>query len=323
LIKISSFQAIEKLVMKPIVIAACLALYVCSAIAAEDGLAFCYKDEECGPSSSVWPELCHEGERQSPIELPADLRPTGTTLLRLIEAYKGDFFRLQNSGHSVSVDFVGESGENEGPTAETFSFPDPLNLKEKREYKFASLHFHWGTSDVTGSEHCIGDVCSAMEAHFVHHLAKYANMSEATTSGDENALTVLGVFINKSVLLSIIPGLSHPSLGPIVKNLNQVAHAAHDGGFTRVEEPIDFTQMIVTQFPVQAYSYKGSLTTPNCNEQVNWFVLKKPATVPEMDLAAFRTSLEDSTGEILDMNHRPVQPLNERRVVLNNAIPTF
>jgi len=308
--------------MKPIIILACVALQAYSAIAAEGS--FCYRDEDgCGPSTSAWPPLCHEGQRQSPIDLPADLTATGKTTLRMFGAYRNDFFRLQNSGHSVSVDFVGESGENEGPTAVTFSFPDSLNLKERREYKFASLHLHWGTgAGMNGSEHCIGNNCALMEIHFVHYLASYASMSEAAASGDENALTVLGVLVNKDSLLSLFPGVSHPSLGPVVKNLEQVNEPAHDGGFVRIEESIDFTQLLITEFPSKVYRYKGSLTTPGCNEQVNWFVLKNPAAIPEGDLQAFRTMLKDSHGAVLDENFRPLQPLNEREVHLTTVFPT-
>jgi carbonic anhydrase len=248
------------------------------------------------------------------------------TKLRLLNAYKGNFFRLQNSGHSVSVDFVGESGQNEGPTSKTFTFPDPLNLKQTREYKFASAHFHWGTNDKLGSEHCVGTKCSSAEVHFVHYSANFSSMADAVASGDESALNVLGVFIDASIVKNLIGKLSntgHPSLAPIVKNLDSVHHASHDGGFVRVDQPIDFTPLIMNELIPQVYSYKGSLTTPGCNEQVNWFVMKAPAKVSSSDLQAFRTKLQDGNGAILNENHRPQLPLNGRKVSLITAIPTL
>jgi len=314
--------------MKPATIVACLALFG-AAIASEEGhgVAFCYRDAEgCGPSTSAWnAAACHEGQRQSPVDLPANLRTTGSTHLRLISAYKGSFFRMQNSGHSVAIDFVGESGQNEGPTSQTFSFPDPLNLNQRRDYKFASAHFHWGRNNTIGSEHTVGGKSTSLEAHFVHYLANYSTLGEAVASGDESALNVLGLFIDVSRVRSFFGRLTNmgsPSLAPIVKNLDKVVHASHDGGFVTVNQPLDFTNLILPGLSQQVYTYKGSLTTPGCNEQVNWFVLKNPATVPASDLEAFRSIIQDSNGDILNENHRPTLALNGRKVSLNSVTPT-
>jgi len=310
--------------MKSAIIVAGLALF-CAVVAEEHATAFCYRDADgCGPTTHAWAEVCHSGERQSPINLPANLIPFGFTKLRLRNAYKGNFFRMSNSGHSVSVDFVGESGQNEGPTGSNFPFPDPLNPSVTRNYKFSSAHFHWGATDNVGSEHTVGSRSSAMEAHFVHYAAKYPTLADAVASGDESALNVLGVMINVSKMPSFVSGLmgnrGHPSLAPIVKNLDQVHHASHDGGFVTVNQTIDFTPLIMNGLLNQVYTYKGSLTTPGCNEQVNWFVLKNQAVATAGDLQAFRSKLQDSNGDILNENHRPVLPLKGRRVNFRNVI---
>lgn len=62
------------------------------------------------------------------------------------------------------------------------------------------------------------------------------------------------------------------------------------------------------------------MTTPGCNEQVNWFVMKYPATASHQDLQAFRTILKDSEGETLMQNHRPLQNQNGRTVRLSKVI---
>lgn len=49
---------------------------------------------------------------------------------------------------------------------------------------------------------------------------------------------------------------------------------------------------------------QGSLTTPPCNEEVSWQVLKQPVELSKAQLQAFR--------RLYPMNARPVQPLNGR-----------
>ena len=57
------------------------------------------------------------------------------------------------------------------------------------------------------------------------------------------------------------------------------------------------------------FRYVGSLTTPPCSEGVRWQVLKQPIEVSKAQIAAFR--------KLYNMNARPVQPLNDRKVEEN------
>jgi len=61
-----------------------------------------------------------------------------------------------------------------------------------------------------------------------------------------------------------------------------------------------------SQLPESAlvFSYIGSLTTPPCTENVEWFVLQTPATASRAQIEAFSSRLGH--------NNRPVQPLNGR-----------
>lgn len=56
------------------------------------------------------------------------------------------------------------------------------------------------------------------------------------------------------------------------------------------------------------YTFKGSLTTPPCSENVRWLVLKNPVTVSKDQTVSFR--------KIYPLNNRPVQPLNGRKIQL-------
>ena len=55
------------------------------------------------------------------------------------------------------------------------------------------------------------------------------------------------------------------------------------------------------------YNFPGSLTTPPCSEEVNWFVLKQPVEMSAAQLKRF--------SALYKHNARPVQPLNGRTVL--------
>ncbi|CAL8068450.1 unnamed protein product [Orchesella dallaii] len=282
---------------------------------------FCYSDEACGPTSSIWNGACQTGTRQSPIDLPYfPLSIFAPPITMNLKNYRGSSFRMQNNGHTIAIDFNGV-----GPSTTPLPFPDPINRnKEIRQYTFASAHFHWGRTDGNGSEHCIQNKCTAMELHLVHYLTSYGSQAAAVASGDPNALAVIGVLIEKSGTNSILTGagLKSDALSPIVRNLQSVEEAET---VIQVNEALDFTPMLkdthgIFKLPVQVYTYKGSLTTPACNEQVNWYVMRRPALTSSNDVLRFRSLPRDEEGRVLSENHRPRQALNGRTVKLSVVV---
>jgi len=78
-------------------------------------------------------------------------------------------------------------------------------------------------------------------------------------------------------------------------------------------EEIDLNRIIPTKLS-NYFRYSGSLTTPGCDEVVEWFVMDGPVlTLSEEQLLDFQT-LENSHGYPILMNSRPVQSLNDRQV---------
>lgn len=67
---------------------------------------------------------------------------------------------------------------------------------------------------------------------------------------------------------------------------------------------------------INSLFFIGSLTTPDCNEQVNWFVMKFLARATHQDLQTFRSLLKDDEGYTLRENHRPLQNPNGRPINL-------
>lgn len=60
-------------------------------------------------------------------------------------------------------------------------------------------------------------------------------------------------------------------------------------------------------------SYKGSLTTPGCNEVVTWLVSINPLPINSENLKLLRL-LKDSKGQRMISNFRPMQSMNGRSV---------
>lgn len=66
-----------------------------------------------------------------------------------------------------------------------------------------------------------------------------------------------------------------------------------------------------TLFPADLsyYTYTGSLTTPPCSENVDWYVLKSYVELGKDQLAAFQKAMGN--------NARAAQPLNTRKILQN------
>ena len=59
------------------------------------------------------------------------------------------------------------------------------------------------------------------------------------------------------------------------------------------------------------FAYAGSLTTPGCDEPVQWLVLQQPVAIAAEQIESFTRLYPD--------NHRPVQPLGRRSIVLDST----
>lgn len=61
------------------------------------------------------------------------------------------------------------------------------------------------------------------------------------------------------------------------------------------------------------YTYKGSLTTPECNEAVTWTVFAQPLPISLSDISKLWI-LQDSNGNLIRNNYRTLQARNSRPV---------
>ena len=137
------------------------------------------------------------------------------------------------------------------------------------EFKLLQFHFHGK------SEHTVNGKRYDMVAHLVHQNPK------------TKQLAVVAVFFEE--------GKNDAILDNILGNI---------GGEIRIDP-----QDLLPEDTAHYYHYIGSLTTPPCSENVQWYLLKQPAQASKEQIEAFRKYYVD--------NERPVQELYDRHIESN------
>ncbi|XP_077099453.1 carbonic anhydrase 14 [Siphateles boraxobius] len=191
---------------------------------------------------------------------------------------------------------------NNGHTLQ-LSLPSSMRIVRGFDHVYvaAQLHFHWGTTEVPGSEHTVDNVHFPAEIHVVHYNSKYANLIEAASKAD--GLAVLGGFIgiglhendNYEKILSALTDISIEESNTEIPGFN-VRHLLPNSleGF---------------------YRYDGSLTTPPCFQTVSWTLFNDSIRVSRRQLAALEDSLKTEHNKLLSKNFRAPQLLHGRKVL--------
>lgn len=194
-------------------------------------------------------------------------------------------FEIKNTGSSIQLSGAWKSAISGGGLTDG--------------YKLSQLHFHWGQDGQAGSEHLIDGIASPLEIHLVHWNDKYETFDDSLN--DTDGVAVLGVFVQ----------VSSSSVSSALGNMTAY--------FDKIPHPENVTKVpsfdLNTLLPERKtyYRYKGSLTTPACQESVTWTVFHDPIYMNENEMAKFRT-IYDSAGEKLLYNFRPTQQLNGRLI---------
>uniref|UniRef100_A0A8C5SRL6 Carbonic anhydrase n=1 Tax=Laticauda laticaudata TaxID=8630 RepID=A0A8C5SRL6_LATLA len=140
-----------------------------------------------------------QGSRQSPIDIISTQAIFDPSLKPLSISYGSDSsLGISNNGHSVMVDFKDVDDK-------TAISGGPL----ENPYRLKQFHFHWGTSQKSGSEHTINGKSFPCELHLVHWNAKkYTTFGEAVAAPD--GLAVIGVFLEVRASNVKLPRLDTP-----------------------------------------------------------------------------------------------------------------
>ncbi|XP_044736781.1 putative carbonic anhydrase 5, partial [Chrysoperla carnea] len=233
-------------------------------------------------SDQDWQGLCRTGKLQSPI----DLSPQTSAIGKLGKLELNNFnvpqeVNIINNGHTLQINLK-NTNEVEIKGA---GLPDTYSLQQ--------IHFHWK------SEHAVSGRRFALECHLVHKNTKYLTIKDALKN--KNGIAVLGVLFHISTIenedLANILNISSPVRE--TPDSNEVTHTIHIDQLL----PDDLTSF---------YRYRGSLTTPTCDEAVVWTVFTESLPITDKQFEIFQ-SLKTHNGD-LKANNRPLKPLVGRLV---------
>jgi carbonic anhydrase len=253
--------------------------FLISSLALANGIDFSYFNQ------SAWPAEHCNGKRQSPIDIVTSSLKTNSSLVPLnMSSTWGHPFNgtWLNNGHTLRFDFDINDLVNRPITIVT----------HHGLYQVVQFHLHWGRGDTTGSENTVDGRAYSGELHFVHTRLSSSN----PISG--NAFAVIAVFLQSDSSIEFEEHWGKLNSNPSYEAMDVIESIVPSG---LLPSSLDY------------YHYEGSLTTPYCNESVQWFVLKEVVSVPAGFFTTLR-SIEDSHNGTLTYNYRDVQPLNGRAV---------
>lgn len=163
--------------------------------------------------------------------------------------------------------------ENNGHSIQfDFEYGDSIVYKNET-YLLKQIHFH------EPSEHKINGIVYPIEIHLVHvnHSGK---------------ITVLGVFGEEG---------SESDLFEFLESFLPLENGTHK----EIHQELDLS--ILLKNKQSYYSYSGSLTTPPCEENVNWIVFKNPIILSETEVLKLKDNMPIN-------NYRNQQDINNRKV---------
>ena len=151
-----------------------------------------------------------------------------------------------------------------------------ITLNNER-FELKQFHYH------TPSEHQFGGQNYPAEIHFVH----------ANSAGN---LAVIGVMLE--------PGQANEVLDVLLKDTQISA----DKKVEIVANRINLSTLIPAM--PTFYHYDGSLTTPPCSEQVQWYVTKQPLQLANAQLSIMTTLYEGNNRPVQEQGSRTVEQLS-------------
>lgn len=247
-------------------------------------------------SGDDWTGDCASGINQSPVNLDTYSAVRFTFEIEFSERPTPDSGYVVNNG--LTMVYVPN-------TDGAVTILNPMDGDE--EYTLAQFHCHWDTTASRysiGSEHKLDGQSYPLECHFVHYRTTYGDLGEAVTHAD--GLMVVGQFyeIDDTAVNTELD-----------KFLNAAENVIAKDAEYRLTEDLAITPLVTSNSEVFAYS--GSLTTPTCNEVVQWFVFRTPMGVPMAQLQKLWALEKDNTSATIVHNWRPTQALNGRTVHRN------
>merc|ERR1712168_1705437 len=239
------------------------------------------------------------GKRQSPINIITSTVEYNKHLK--VETFNFETanmdMEVSNNGHTAVVGLTQTGPKNESA----------YTMFKGMRFEPLQFHYHWGKDDRTGSEHVINYKQWPMEVHIVHKNAKYT-AAEFLSKGD--GALVLGFMIGKG------------PVNPAAKKItDQFPNILNKDMKASIPSPPKLAQLVPQNATSEVYYYEGSLTTPDCQEAVQWIVSNKELYMDQSQFDLFRSLLGNKKGasykKYVSGNYRPVTAINDRVVQSN------
>jgi len=204
-----------------------------------------------------------------------------------------------NNGHTIKFTPTGD-GDMPMIQAQTLLEGD---------YHLGQFHFHWGSAMDKGSEHTVDGRRYFAELHLVHFKAEYAGIGPSLDHA--GGLAVVGHFL-EVVDTTEESAMDKFLTGMVGENLLATTDASE---FSAEFNLRDLGLANFTDY----YRYSGSLTTPPCNEVVQWTVVRETLKVNTATMNKMVSFSQDKLGVAVTDNYREVQALNGREIKLYSS----
>ena len=222
-----------------------------------------------------WPGVCPSGKYQSPIDIPeisnCDL--------------SNEIIKIVSVNYTPISEKTLEFAHNYTFKVDSLTHGNITIILNRTEYVYElnNLHFH------LNSEHTINGKSYSMEMHMVHTLKKEDEIKDPLFA---NRYLVIGVIFEPDLNVKDNYFISQLHFGnqSFIHNLNANSFILENKNF---------------------YYYHGGLTTPGCDESVNWIVMED---IYKMSYRQFEEFKKYISIEFPNGNNRNVQPLNGRTV---------
>jgi len=245
------------------------------------------------------------GSQQSPIDIKTSSTThvikgsKGTRPLKFTnyQQVNGSDFKLINTGFSLGF-------KMKKPSPSICKIEGAGGPLMSESFHLTQGHFHWGSDDSVGSEHTIDGQSSSLELQLVHLRSALLPFSATSPLDTYDGLVVLSFLFQISSEDNPAFGFIQSKLPYVVDPLTEVDLEAED---------LKLWDLISPALNGPYFTYHGSLTTPPCNEVVQYLVYETKLTISSVQLSLLRR-INDQNGKPLVKNLRPVQHLGERKV---------
>lgn len=243
-----------------------------------------------------WPEKhLAFGARQSPIAINDDnVVPKQLPPLKFHNYDKMYFPIVNNTGDNITINLDTENSN----TGEDLPYLEggPLEC----EYLLKEIHFHWE------SEHTINGKRFPLEGHFVHYRKDATNYEEALNC--DRGICVLSALYEVSKC-------ENSNFTVLTEAVEQICDEI---GTPIICEYEICCKSLLPKYKTSFYSYEGSRTTGDYNENVIWIILGEPGRIERSQLKSL-TGILNENFEPIRRNNRDLQNVNLREITYTTS----